>query len=252
MARSAVIIDVDGVLNSFSNRKFYAQFIMEVGRSLRHLNPNRKNIIESIKAFRKTGANGLFSYLHCMCKNEEQFNKLTDGIINKLDFNNIPRNTRLKQYLESLSKDQAIIIRTDGLKEIAAGVWNSVIGPKFRGGEVIISDIRDNNFQVKTDSESWNRFAQKYNIDLSKSILLDDSKNNIETASGHGVLGCNVTKENPLMKYITKIVSNTLRQQLAKKMEIMSRPTPQEARFQSRHGDFKRNRIPVTIKERNG
>lgn len=222
MGNSAIIIDVDGVLNSFSNRKFYAQFIMEVERSLRHLNPNRKNIIESIKKFRKSGANGLFYYLHCMCKNEEQFNKLTRGIAEKLDFNNIPRNTRLKQYLESISKDKSIIIHIDGLKEIAAGVWNSVVGPQFRRGEIIISDIRDNNFQVKTDAESWKRFSEKYNIDLSKSILLDDSKNNIETTSRQGVLGCNVTKEDPLMKFMIKIVSDTLRHQLARKTETIS------------------------------
>lgn len=250
MSKGAIIIDVDGVLNSFSNRKFYAQFIMEVGRSLKHLNPNRKNIIESIKKFRKSGANGLFQYLHCMCKNEEQFNKLTGSIINKLNFKTIPRNTLLKQYLESISKDKAIIIRTDGLKEIAFGVWNSVIGPKFRGGEIVISDIRDNDFQVKTDAESWKKFAEKYDIDLGKSILLDDSAHNIETASGHGVFGCNVNKDNPLMKFMTKIISNTLKHQLAQRIQKATAPTPAEKRFQRRHSDYK---PAYTLqKERNG
>lgn len=48
----AVIIDVDGVLLSFSNRRFYARMVLEVARSLRHLSPNRKNIMESIRTFK--------------------------------------------------------------------------------------------------------------------------------------------------------------------------------------------------------
>lgn len=222
MKNQAVIIDVDGVLNSFSNRKFYAQFIMEVGRSLKHTNPNRKNIIKSIQLFKKSGANGLFTYLRCMSKNDEKFSNLCNGIVSKLNFNVIPRDKNLKHYLEAISKDKLIIIRTDGLKEIAEGVWNSVIGKGFQGGDIIISDIKDNDFKAKIDPESWARFADKYNIDLEKSILLDDSLKNINTASSHGVTGCNVTKESPLMKFITKIALDTLR----KRMDKTTPPAP--------------------------
>ena len=53
----------------------------------------------------------------------------------------------------------------------------------FNGMEVFVSGIEDNDFKTKTDLQSWKDFSNKYNIDLSKSVLMDDSRANTNTAS---------------------------------------------------------------------
>lgn len=220
MAQSAVIIDVDGVLNSFQNRKFYAKFILEVGRSLRHLNPSRKNIIQSIKDFKKNrpNPNGLFRYLRGLCRTEQQFNKLTHGLVKNLNFNHIPQDKRLTERLQQIPQDGSlVIVRTDGLKEVAEGVLKSLTGGKLDGRNVVISDIRDNNYQDKTIEKSWPEFFEKYDIDPKNSILLDDSRHNIKTASKFGVHGCLVSRKDPLLNFMNEIVASRVKEKLQKK-----------------------------------
>lgn len=195
----AVVLDVDGVLLSFSNRRFYARMILEVGRSLKHLSPDRKNIIENIRAFKKSGAGGLFAYLRNMCRDEVAFENICSNIAGKLDYSKIKPEPELKKHLELLSRNKNVIIRTDGVAEIAGKVFRQLTGDDYKGRNIIISDIRDNGFKTKTDKESWDRFAGKYGIDLSKSVLIDDSKANIKTAAAAGkTAGRHVSRKQPL------------------------------------------------------
>lgn len=220
MAQSAIILDVDGVLNSFQNRKFYAKFILEVGRSLKHLNPNRKNIMSSIQDFKKNkpNPNGLFRYLRGLCKNDAAFNKLAESISNNLNFKHIPKDDQITKCLEEIAQsDNRIVIRTDGLKEVAEGVLKSLTGGKFNSQNVTISDIRDNNFMDKTMEKSWPAFFKKHDINPVGSVLLDDSKQNIDVAAAFGVEGNRVCSKDPLQKFMHKIVADRVRNKLNKK-----------------------------------
>lgn len=208
----AVIIDVDGVLLSFSNRRFYARMVLEVARSLRHLSPNRKNIMESIRSFKKSGAAGLFAYLHNMSRDDGRFEKICRGISGNMNYANITPDPQLKKYLESLSHYKNIIIRTDGIADIAGKAFQRLMGGDYRGKEIIISDIRDNGFRTKTDKESWNIFAKKYNVDLSKSVLIDDSKSNIATAEEMGKKGYHVCRNRPLHKILGNLLCSAVRE----------------------------------------
>ncbi len=215
----AVIIDVDGVLLSFSNRRFYARMVLEVARSLRHLSPNRRNIMESIRTFKKSGAAGLFTYLHNMSRDDGQFEKICRGISGNMNYDNITPEPQLKKYLESLSQYKNIIIRTDGISDIAGKAFHRLMGGDYRGKNIIISDIRDNGFRTKTDRESWNLFAEKYNVDLSKSILIDDSKSNIAAAEEMGKKGYHVCRDRPLHKILGNLLCSAVREHQARKRE---------------------------------
>lgn len=202
----AVILDVDGVLLSFSNRRFYGQLVLETARVLKHLSPNRKNIIENIKAFKKSGAGGLFAYLHNMCRDDATFEKVCSEIAGRMDYSKIKPDPQLKKNLEQLSRTSNVIIRTDGISEIAGNVFQRLTGGDYKGKKIPISDIRDNNFQTKTNQDSWNRFAEKYGIDLSKSELVDDSKANIITAAKvTGNQGHHVSKKQPLHQILSSM-----------------------------------------------
>lgn len=222
MSQSAIILDVDGVLNSFKNRKFYAKFILEVGRSLKHLNPNRKNIISSIRDFKKNkpNPNGLFRYLRGLCRDDESFNKLANGISKNLNFKHIPKDDNITKSLEEIAKSGGrLVIRTDGLKEVAEGVLKSLTGGKFNADNVTISDIRDNNFMDKTMEESWPAFFKKHDINPEGSVLLDDSKQNIDVAAAFGIEGNRVCSKDPLQKFMHKIVADRLRDRIKKKTQ---------------------------------
>lgn len=226
----AVVLDVDGVLLNFvSNRRFYAGLVMGTARTLKHLSPNRKNIIENIKAFKKSKAGGLFAYLHNMSRNDETFEKICGKIAGGLNYDKIQPDPHLKKHLEQLSRNRQVIIRTDGISEIAEKAFQRLMGNDYKGRPIIISDIRDNNFQTKTNLESWNGFAEKYNIDLSKSVLIDDSKANIETAEqAMGNKGFHVTRKQPLHRILTDINSADDKERQEKRIKIEQRK--QEAR----------------------
>ncbi|MGN0904981.1 MAG: HAD family hydrolase [Alphaproteobacteria bacterium] len=215
----AVIIDVDGVLLSFSNRRFYARMVLEVARSLRHLSPNRKNIMESIRTFKKSGAAGLFVYLNNMSRDTGRFEKICRNISGNMNYDNIMPDPQLKKYLESLSHYKNIIIRTDGISDIAGKAFHRLMGGDYHGKDIIISDIRDNGFRTKTDRESWNLFAEKYNVDLSKSILIDDSKSNIATAEEMGKKGYHVCRARPLHSILGNILCSAVWEHQDRKRE---------------------------------
>ena len=200
----AVILDVDGVLNSYSNAKFYFQFIF---KSLRHLAKlkGRKTLLKQLPKLKKYGGpNALFAFAKDFCGNDETFNTYKNNLINSLNFNLIKHDPSLKAMMKNLSRYGRICIRSDGLADISYAVWRRVIGNQksstikyelkttknnhpyrhlsFNGKNILISGIEDNNFKTKTNVASWHDFSDKHNVNIAKSVLIDDSRANLKTA----------------------------------------------------------------------
>ncbi len=49
------------------------------------------------------------------------------------------------------------------------------------------SGIEDNEYKLKKDKESWKSFSDKHKVDIEKSVLLDDSKKNLNVAKSLGM-----------------------------------------------------------------
>lgn len=156
------------------------------------------------KLKRLGGANALFVFAREFCGDDEKFNTYKKNLITRLNFDTIKHDPSMKKFIERLGCYGDICVRSDGLSDISVAVWDRIINNKssaqiklellknnssnkartvdFNGKDVLVSGIEDNNFKIKTNADSWKYFSDKYNIDISKSVLLDDSKKNTKTA----------------------------------------------------------------------
>ncbi len=204
MKNKVVIIDVDGVLNKYSNRKFYAGFILQVAKSLRHLRPNRYNILKSIVDFKKSGSHGLFQYIRHMSRNEREFDRIITRISDNLKYQSIPHDKQLCETLRQTVKNNKIIIWSDGLSSVARRVWSRVVGDEFKDN-VIFCGVDDVKFRTKCDKAAWQELCEKYNIDASRSYLIDDSKANLRMAHKQGFKVKHVHGNNSLASCLAEI-----------------------------------------------
>ncbi len=207
MKNKVVIIDVDGVLNKYSNRKFYAGFILQVAKSLRHLRPNRYNILKSIVDFKKSGSHGLFQYIRHMSRNEREFNRIINKISDNLKYQSLPQDKQLCETLRQTAKNNKIIIWSDGLSSVARRVWDRVVGDEFKDN-VTFCGIDDIKFRSKCDKKAWEELCKKYNIDASRAYLIDDCKNNLRIARSQGFKIKHVHGKNSLISCLTEINNN--------------------------------------------
>lgn len=211
-----IILDVDGVLNSYSNFRFYKHFAMKSLKNLAKVHGRKKLLFELPKLRKFGGPNALFVFAKNYCGDERKFDQFCDNLINSLNFDLIAHDASMKEMIKRLGRLSNICIRSDGLGDIASAVWERVINNKKSstiklerlqkrnttslrkcqtdGQTILISSIEDNNFRLKTDNESWTAFADKYNIDLQKSVLLDDSRKNTKTAAHLGMLTVHISK----------------------------------------------------------
>ena len=216
-----VVLDVDGVLNGYSNHRFYAQFIYHSVRELSKIHGKRQ-LLKKLPELRKAGGfNALFVFAKEFCGNDEKFEYYKRNLIKKLDFNLISHDPSMKKLITRLSNYGNICIRSDGLNDIATAAWKRIIENKssaqikieafsekdnnarrlsFDGKEIFISGIEDNNFKTKTDIESWKSFSDKHNVDLSKSVLLDDSRSNTNTAKLLDMTTIHISKLDSLLQ----------------------------------------------------
>ena len=71
--KQAVVLDVDGVLNSYSNSRFYFQFIFKSFRNMAK-DSSRKEMLKELPKLKKHGGpNALFSFAKEFCKDDETF-----------------------------------------------------------------------------------------------------------------------------------------------------------------------------------
>lgn len=213
---SAVIFDVDGVLNSFSNKRFYVSFIYASLRELAKLK-SRKQLLRELPRLKKMGGpNALFAFAKDFCKDDQTFKKYRHNLSLKLNYDLIKYDPSLVVFMERLSSFANIVIRTDGLSEIARATWLRVTenqsssrlkeqmlrrqkaSPtevKFFGKPIQISGIVENNFKTKAQGpDNWQDFAKNHQIDLSKSILIDDSQDNCKVAQQLGMTTIHINK----------------------------------------------------------
>lgn len=220
--KQMVILDVDGVLNSYSNFKFYRHFAVKSLKHLAKVHGRRKLLFQLPKLKKMGGANALFAFAKQFCGDEQKFKQFRSNLLNSLNFDLIAHDPSMKGLIERLSRYGKICVRSDGLTDIAAAAWQRVIEGKpsaaikldmlkskrggtsttcrFNGRKIIISGIEDNNFKPKNDSESWKDFAKKHHVNLQKSVLLDDSRENTRTAEYLGMLTVHVSKIDSLLQ----------------------------------------------------
>ena len=240
--KAMVILDVDGVLNSFSNHRFYMQFICRSLRCLSKIHGRR----ELIKAFPKLkkmgGANSLFAFARDFCGSDENFNKFKSNFINGLNFDLISHDPSMREMIKRLGQYGDICIRSDGLEEVGVAIWKRVIEnvPSakikldkfndksketykklcFDNKTVIVSGIIDNNFRLKRDIDSWKIFSDNHNISIPKSVLLDDSRNNTNVAQNLGMTTVHISVLDSLLQksHIGSVFGYSLSDVLGKKM----------------------------------
>lgn len=217
-----VILDVDGVLNSYSNLKFYKHFAIKSLKTLAKVHGRRKLLFRLPRLKKLGGPNALFVFAKEFCGDEQKFDQFRKNLIRNLDFDLIRHDPAIKEMFGRLSQYGKICIRSDGLGDIASAVFDRVINNvpsskiKFEmfkkknqnthrecqlgKKEIIISGIEDNNFQLKTNPQSWDNFSKKHHIDLKKSVLLDDSRKNTRTAEFLGMLTIHISKLDSLLQ----------------------------------------------------
>lgn len=220
--KETVILDVDGVLNSYSNLKFYRHFAVKCLKNLAKVHGRRKLLFQLPKLRKLGGPNALFAFAKEFCNDEQKFNQFCNNLINSLNFDLIKHDPSMKELIGRLACFGNICVRSDGLTDIAAAAWKRVVEGQSsaaikldmiknkntdKHGEchldnqrVIISGIEDNNFKLKSDSESWNEFSKKHHIDIQKSVLLDDSRKNTRTAEYLGMVTVHISKLDSLLQ----------------------------------------------------
>ncbi len=214
--KGIVVIDIDGVINSYSNRRFYLSFIYKSIKCLAKVHGRKKLLRELPKIKKAGGPNGLFKFAREYCGDDKKFDEYCKNLVKSLDFNLISPDPSLKEFMKRLGKHGDIVIRSDGLSSIAGAAWQRVIndvpsdkikenllqGEKlptkmtvFLGSKKIpVSGIEDNNMQLKTDIKSWQPFFDKQGACIEESVLLDDSKNNIKVAQQLGMTAVHISK----------------------------------------------------------
>jgi len=213
---SAVIFDVDGVINGFSNKRFYISFIYTSLHELAKIN-GRKQLLHELPKLKKMGGpNALFAFAKDFCKDEQTFKKFSHNLFLKLNYDLIEHDPSLMVFMGRLNSFSNIIVRTDGLSEIARATWLRIMSNQsssqikeemirrhnapsaevmFFGEPIQISGIVENNFKTKAQGpENWQDFSNRHQIDLSKSILIDDSQNNCKVAQELGMTTVHISK----------------------------------------------------------
>ena len=220
--RGVVILDIDGVVNSFSNRRFYLKFVKSVMKNLAKVHGRRKLVFSWPELRKAGGPNSLFKFARGYCGDDDKFNEFCKNVVKELDFKDVAYDRSVRAMLKRLNRYGDIMIRSDGLTGIASAVWQRVLENrppeelkaeilasdkmpkqqklKFEKHEIIVSGIEDNDMQTKTDVESWKKFADRYNIDIAKSVLIDDSSANNKTASMLGMKTIQIGKIDSLLK----------------------------------------------------
>lgn len=206
--KGVVILDIDGVLNSFSNRRFYLSFVYKSVKCLAKVR-GRKELIKNLPKLRHCGINGLFRFAREYCGDAENFDRFGRQLIASLNFDLIKNDFALVGFIKRLCRQGKVIIRSDGMRNMAYAVWERVIRgrssakikqdilgaghlpPKtsvyIKSREIVISGIEDNFFHPKSEVKGWERFAEIYNVDLTRSVLIDDSRRNTELAKKLGM-----------------------------------------------------------------
>lgn len=220
--RGVVILDIDGVINSFSNRRFYLKFIYSTMKNLAKVHGRRK-LVTSWPELRKAGGpNSLFKFARDYCGDDAKFDEFCKSIVKDLNFKDVAYDPSVRAMLKRLNRYGDIMIRSDGLTGIASAIWQRVLenrSPeeikaellstdtlpkqkvlKFEKHSIVVSGIEDNDMQTKTDIESWKNFAERYNIDIAKSVLIDDSSANNKTATMLGMKTIQISKLDSLLK----------------------------------------------------
>ena len=245
--REVVILDVDGVLNSYSNRRFYMKFIV---RSLRELSKvhGRKKLFKELVGIKKYGgAKGFFVFAKKYCGNDEKYRVFCFNLVNGLDYDCISYDPVMKKMMHCLSSIGNICIRSDGLGDIAKAAWMRVVenkssreikqelnrmrigqsGKKVKlcGKKVWFSGIEDNEFRLKKDKNSWKLFSEKYLVDVEKSVLLDDSRTNLDVAKSLGMTTVHISVMDSFLSKSTGVsifghsLSDVLGKNLSKTIE---------------------------------
>nr|QJR98240.1 hypothetical protein PlAlph_2450 [uncultured Alphaproteobacteria bacterium] len=214
--KGMVVMDIDGVINSFSNRKFYLSFVYKSIKNLAKVHGRRKLLASLPEARKAGGPNGLFCFIRNYCGDEKTFNAYNRKLVNDLNFDLISPDPSLRAFMKRLNKHGDIIVRSDGLSAVADAVWQRVMENKpsaeikkellsqgklpshseaqFEGKKISFSGIDDNNMRLKTDMESWKDFAKRYNFDIQKSVLIDDSRSNVKIGKALGMTTVRVSK----------------------------------------------------------
>lgn len=213
---SAVIFDVDGVINGFSNKRFYVSFIYTSLHELAKINGRKQLLRELPKLKKMGGSNALFAFAKDFCKDDQTFKKYSHNLFLKLNYDLIEYDPSLMVFMGRLNSFSNIIVRTDGLSEIARATWLRIMADQpssqikeemirrhnspsaevmFFGEPIQISGIVENNFKTKAQGpDNWQHFADRHQIDLSKSILIDDSRNNCKIAQKLGMTTVHISK----------------------------------------------------------
>ena len=230
----AVILDIDGVINSFSNKQFYLSFAYHSFHELAKLKGRKKILYNLPKLKDMGGPNALFKFVRHICGDDKTFNRYCHNLAMKLDYNLIKNDPSMKSFIRRLSSFSDIIVRSDGLCEIASAAWLRVIenyssakikeeliknklsaGGKIvlRGKKITISGIKENNFQIKAEGvDNWLNFAKDNNIDLSKSVLIDDSHDDCNMAKKLGMATVHISK---LDSFLQDVPINVYNQSLS-------------------------------------
>lgn len=214
--RGMVIMDIDGVINSFSNRRFYLSFVYKSIKNLSKIH-GRRHLLKKLPELRNAGGpNGLFRFIRDYCGDQKTFEQYNRKLVNDLNFDLIAPDPSLRAFMKRLNKYGDIMVRSDGLSAVAGAVWMRVMENKpsadikksllsgeklpsyteafFEGKKIAFSGIDDNNMRLKTDMESWKDFAKRYDFDIQKSVLIDDSRSNVRIGKALGMTTVHVSK----------------------------------------------------------
>ena len=217
--KSSVILDIDGVVNNFANKRFYVSFAYHALHELCKVH-GRRSLLRDLPKIKKLGGpNALFRFIHLHCADEKVFNQYCHKLALKLDYSLIPHDPSMKEFLIRLGKFGNICIRSDGLSEIAGAVWQRVVEnrpaaeikkqimedrvntdkvlthPILDGKVVHISGITENDMKIKSsDNNGWYKFAERYGVDLQRSVLIDDSSKNRNVARKLGMTVVPISK----------------------------------------------------------
>ena len=168
------------------------------------------------------GPNALFVFARKYCGDQKVFDEFSKKLFQDLDFNQISHDPSLAEFMKRLGNYGKITVRSDGLTALASAAWMRVIENKpseqikkelFSSSQIpscmnvkldekniLISGIDDNQMKTKTDVQSWYDFADRNKCDLHKSVLLDDSRNNLKIAQQLGMTTVHISKLDSFLK----------------------------------------------------
>lgn len=209
-------MDIDGVINSFSNRRFYLSFMYKAIKNLAKIKGRKALLKELPKVHKVKNPNALFCFIKDFCGDEKTFETYKKRFVNDLNYDLISPDPSMKSFMKRLNSYGDIMIRSDGLSAIAGAVWQRVIENRssadikkdfaeqenipskmkrsFSSKKIAFSGIDDNDMRLKTDIKSWEPFAERYNFDLKKSVLIDDSRSNVKIGQQLGMTTVRISK----------------------------------------------------------